>query len=195
MSYDALVWLLVGLGIGVAASLMLFLGYSMLEYGRLSRRLRMARAAAAAAGPAEKAAPVAPPKTSLLARPGARTEVAAKPVAEANAVTVAKPVAEAKAVTEVKPAVASKSPAGDKPPRPALVVVPASEARPAVVTKPAPAAPVVAVLSEPAPEAPKRPKSVEAMFAEAFANDRLPLSPEPDEAAGAAKPGAEKPPK
>jgi hypothetical protein len=185
MSYDALVWLLVGLGIGVAASLLLLLGTSMLEYGRLSRRFRKARiAAAAAAEPAEKAAPVAP-KTSLLARPAARTEVAAKPAA---------------VVTGTKPAVETKPTVGDKPPRPALVAVAAPEAKPATVTKPAAAAPVatakpvIAASPEPVPEAPKRPKSVEAMFAEAFANDRLPASPEPDEAVGAVKPGAEKPP-
>ena len=38
MSYDALVWLLVGLGVGVAGSLMLLLGYVTLEHRRLGRR-------------------------------------------------------------------------------------------------------------------------------------------------------------
>ncbi|CAN7328565.1 hypothetical protein LJR016_001708 [Devosia sp. LjRoot16] len=187
MSYDALVWLLVGLGIGVTASLLLLIGYSTLEYGRLSRRFRRARTAAAAAAPVEKPVPVAP-KMSLLARPAARTEAAAKPVAQG------------KAMTEVKPAADPKSVADDKPARPTLAVVPAPEAKLVAVAEPMPvtpmleAKPVVAPSSEPVAAAPKRLQSVEAMFAEAFANDRLTISPEPDEAAGAAKPGAEKPP-
>jgi|GEM_PF-3574775 len=188
MSYDALVWLLVGLGIGVTASLLLLIGTSMLEHGRLSRRFRRARtAAAAAAAPVEKPVPVAP-KTSLLARPGARTEVAPKPVAQG------------KAMTEVKPAADPKSVADDKPARPTLAVVPAPEPKQVAVAEPMPATPVlearpvVAPSSEPVAAPPKRLQSVEAMFAEAFANDRLTISPEPDEAAGAAKPGAEKPP-
>lgn len=174
MSYDALVWLLVGFGIGVAGSLMLLIGYSTLEYGRLSRRFRRARAAALAAAaptPAPAAAPVAP-KTSLLAGP----------------------VAEAKPAAEPNPA------ADDKPARPALVVVSPPEPKPAVSVEPAVPAPVVEAkpIAAPATEAvaapPKRPQSVEAMFAEAFANDRLTVSPEPDESVGTLKPGVEKPP-
>lgn len=168
MSYDALVWLLVGFGIGVAGSLMLLIGYSTLEYGRLSRRFRRARAAALAAAaptPAPAAAPVAP-KTSLLAGP----------------------------VAEAKPA------ADDKPARPALVVVSPPDPKPAIPAEPA--APVPAIeakpIAAPATEAvaapPKRPQSVEAMFAEAFANDRLTVSPEPDESVATLKPGVEKPP-
>jgi len=190
MSYDALVWLLVGLGIGVAASLLLLIGYSMLEYGRLSRRFRRARAttAAAAAGPIERVAPVVP-KTSLLARPTAPSEVAARPAAAA------------KPMIELKPAVDPEPAVDDKPARPALVVVSAPEPKPVAISEPVPAAPVVAAeptvatpSEPPAMPSPRRPQSVEAMFAEAFAHDRLTVSPEPDEAAGATKPGAEKPP-
>lgn len=185
MSYDALVWLLVGLGIGVAASLMLLIGYSMLEYGRLSRRFRKARAATvAAAAPAVAPVPVAP-RTSLLARPAPKPET--KPVADAATETT--PLIEPKPIVEEKPA------------RPALVVVAAPESKPAVIAKPAPPAPAVEqkpVAASPteavAAPVPKRPQSVEAMFAEAFANDRLTVSPEPDEAA-ASKPGVETPPK
>lgn len=185
MSYDALVWLLVGLGVGVAASLMLFLGYSMLEHGRLSRRLRRAHAAAVAATPAAETLPVAP-KTSLLARPAPRAEVAAKPTASA------------KPANDVRPAVGSIRATDDKPARPTLPVA-APQAKPAEVAEPRP---VGRVVETPAIAAPppamvaevKRPKSVEAMFAEAFANDRLAASPEPDEAAGAAKPVSGKPP-
>lgn len=190
MSYDALVWLLVGLGIGVAASLMLLIGYSMLEYGRLSRRFRRARAttAAAAVAPIERAVPVVP-KTSLLARPAAPSDVAARPVAAA------------KPMIELKPAVDPEPAVDDKPARPALVVVSAPEPKPVAISEPVPAAPVVA--AEPTVATPSEPpampslrraQSVEAMFAEAFAHDRLTVSPEPDEAAGATKPGAEKPP-
>jgi hypothetical protein len=192
MSYDALVWLLVGLGIGVAASLMLLIGYSMLEHGRLSRRFRKARlTAAAAAAPVAASVPAAP-RTSLLARPAPKPPVEAEPAAEV--------VVEVKPTVEPKPAVEPKPKADEKPARPALAVVRAPEPKPPATAKPAPAVPVVeakpAVLS--ASEAlaaplPKRPQSVEAMFAEAFAQDRLTVSPEPDEAA-AAKLGAEKPP-
>lgn len=181
MSYDALVWLLVGLGIGVAASLMLLIGYSMLEYGRLSRRFRKARLAAAPApAPVADAEPVAP-RTSLLARPTPKPTTPAKPAAEP--------------ASEVKTAVEPKPPAADKPPRPALVVVTSPEPKPAVAP-PAPIARPAPVVSKPAEAIalppPKQPQSVEAMFAQAFANDRLVVSPEPDETA--AKPGAEKPP-
>lgn len=178
MSYDALVWLLAGLGIGVAASLMLLIGYSMLEYGRLSRRFRKARVAAAAAA----AVPVAP-KTSILARPATRTDIAAKPVAED------KPVTDARSALEPKPAM------DGKPARPTPVPASAPEAKPVAVVDVVPVAPVAEAAPEPVAAQPaRRPQSVEAMFAEAFANDRLTVSPEPDEAAGAVKPDAEKSP-
>lgn len=184
MSYDALVWLLVGLGIGVAGSLMLLLGYSMLEYGRLSRRFREARAAVvAAATPGVAVVPPAP-GTSLLARPVAGPVVETKPVA--------------KVATEVKPTVTPRPTAEAKPARPALAVVPKAGRQPAELAKAAPPAvearPAVVSASEAlSTPLPKRPQSVEAMFAEAFAHDRLTVLPEPDETA-AAKPEAGKPP-
>ncbi|HEV2517894.1 MAG TPA: hypothetical protein VGV07_21765 [Devosia sp.] len=185
MSYDALVWLLVGLGIGVAGSLMLLLGYSMLEYGRLSRRFREARAAVAAAATPDVAVVPPAPRTSLLARPVAGPVVETKPVA--------------KVATEVKPTVTPRPTAEAKPARPALAVVPKAGRQPAELAK---AAPPVAVEAKPAAVSaskalstplPKRPQSVDAIFAEAFAHDRLTVLPEPDETA-AAKPEAGKPP-
>jgi len=185
MSYDALVWLLVGLGIGVAASLMLLLGYSMLEHGRLSRRFRKARAAtaAAAAAPVAAVSPAAP-RTSLLARP------LPKPVVDPQPVAVA--------AIAAKPTVEPKPTAAEKPAAPALPVVAVAAPKPATITQaPAPAievkAATVSASEALAAPLPKRPQSVEAMFAEAFANDRLTVSPEPDETA-ATKPGAGKPP-
>jgi hypothetical protein len=110
----------------------------------------------------------------------------------------AKPADEA--VSEVKPTIEPKPTAEAKPARPALAVVRAPEPKPAVIAEPAPAAPVVEArpAAVPASEAiaaplPKRPQSVEAMFAEAFAHDRLTVSPEPEETASAT-PGSGKSP-
>lgn len=149
MTYDALVWLFVGFGIGVAASLMLLIGYAGAEQARLGRRLRQARAAAVV-----EAAPV----------PGAVSAPAVKPRPAAPA--------DASRAVPVRPVAANTV-----APRPVEVVAaPAAIAAPAVVTAPAapptevPAIPVVAKV-----------QSVEALFAEAFANDRLTVAPEPDE--------------
>ncbi len=157
MSYDALVWLLVGLGVGVAGSLMLLMGYAGLERARLGRRLRKARAAVAIA-PEPKPAPVARP-------PGSRLDMA-RPA-------VAKP-----ALDETRP----------EPVRPALVVVAATTPEPIVAAVPmakVAEAEVAPAVTPPTPQpaaaaAPKPVQSVEALFAEAFANDKLP-APEPDE--------------
>lgn len=158
MSYDALVWLLVGLGVGVAGSLMLLMGYAGLERARLGRRLRKARAAVAIA-PEAKAAPVVRP-------PGSRLDMARS--------AAAKP-----APDEVKPAPVKPALVVVAAPAPEPVVVPVAKAADAEVAPsvaaaaPKPAAPV-------APTGPKPVQSVEALFAEAFANDKLP-APEPDE--------------
>lgn len=159
MSYDALVWLLVGLGVGVAGSLMLLMGYTGLERARLGRRLRKARAAVAMA-PEAKAAPVVRP-------PGSRLDMA-RPAAAKPAPDEAKPV-------PVKPALVVVAAPAPEP----VVVVPVAKAADAEVAPPVttpapkPAAPV-------APTGPKPVQSVEALFAEAFANDKLP-APAPDE--------------
>jgi hypothetical protein len=161
MSYDALVWLLVGLGVGVAGSLMLLMGYAGLERARLGRRLRKARAAVAMA-PEAKAAPVVRP-------PGSKLDMARS--------AAAKPAPDEVKPAPIKPAlVVVAAPA----PEPELVVVvpvakaaDAEVAAPVAAAAPKPAAPVV-------PIGPKPVQSVEALFAEAFANDKLP-APEPDE--------------
>jgi hypothetical protein len=170
MSYDALVWLLVGLGVGVAGSLMLLLGYTGMERARLGRRLRKARSAVAVA--AEPAPVVRPPRSRLdMARPAA-----AKPAAEET-----KPV-------PVKPALVVVPATAPEP----VAVAPVKEPAEAEVAPPAPgtvAKPVEAEIAPatfpptPQPAAPAGPKpvqSVEALFAEAFANDKLPAN-EPDE--------------
>lgn len=151
MTYDALVWLLVGLGIGVAASLMLLIGYAGLEQARLGRRLRRARVAApvaeAAAVPARAVSAPAPSSQPAAPAVAART-VAVRPVA-ANRVAP-KPVESA--------------------PAPVTVATPAAVTAPAAPPTQAPAVPAVAKV-----------QSVEALFAEAFAHDRLTVAPEPDE--------------
>ena len=152
MSYDALVWLLVGLGIGVAGSLMLLMGYAALERARLGRRLRKARDAVAS----EPAPAVRPPGSRLdMAR-----SAAAKPALEESK---SEPVRAAVVV-----AAATSEP-----------VIAAVAVEKAAETEIAPA--VVAPTPQPAaPAEPKPVQSVEALFAEAFANDKLPAS-EPDE--------------
>lgn len=138
MTYDALVWLFVGFGIGVAASLLLLIGYAGAEQARLGRRLRQARAAAAVV----EAAPV----------PGAVSAPAVKPRPAAPA--------DASRAVPVRPVAANTV-----APRPVEVV-----AAPAALPAEVPAVPVVAKV-----------QSVEALFAEAFANDRLTVAPEPGE--------------
>lgn len=159
MSYDALVWLLVGLGVGVAGSLMLLMGYAGLERARLGLRLRKARSAVAIA-PEAKAAPVVRP-------PGSRLDMARS--------AAAKPAPDEVEPAPIKAALVVVAAPAPEP----VVVVPVAKAADAEVAPPVatpapkPAAPV-------APTGPKPVQSVEALFAEAFANDKLP-APEPDE--------------
>lgn len=150
MSYDALVWLLVGLGAGVGGSLLLLIGYAALERGRLGRRLRQARATAVATEPMQPvdAEPAVPPQ-------------------------------------------ATKPPAPEAKSRSVLVTAGATSATPApaatTTSKPAAAPPAVVAASPVVAAAPQRIQSVEAMFAEAFANDRLTAPPKPDEDANPPK--------
>lgn len=143
MSFDALVWLLVGIGLGVAGCLMALLLYAALEGGRLRRRLRRARQAKPAPMKVEKVAPV-----------------------------VAKPLN----VTPVTPAITPKA----VEPMAAPVVVPVATA---VETVAAVAVPVPAPSPAPlpTPAAPKPVQSVEALFAEAFAVDRLSPAPKTED--------------
>lgn len=132
MSFDALVWLLVGLGIGVAGSLMALMLYAALEGGRLRR----ARQAKPISVKVEKPAPA-------MARP---------------------PVAPTVAPKAVEPLAAP------------VVAVPA-----ATVVETVAAEPVPAPVPPPEPAAPKPVQSVEALFAEAFAIDRLSPAPKPED--------------
>lgn len=162
MTYDALVWLLVGLGIGVAASLMLLIGYAGVEQARLGRRLRQARAAVPVA---EMAA--APARAVSVRTPKPQP---AEPAVVARAAPV-RPVAANTVAPKLIEAVAA----------PAAVAAPVALAKPAALPAEAAAVPVVAKV-----------QSVEALFAEAFANDRLAVAPEPDER-DAPKPSGETP--
>lgn len=177
MNYDAVVWLLVGLGVGVAASLMLLIGYSALERGRLSRRLRRARAAAPVAAAAVTSMPV------RVARPPMARPQAAK--AEAEKV---EPKREEPAKPEAKPApkpeVATPAAVATEPAEPSGVVVPFAAPKPVEPKPPAVQMAPPGAAEKPAvkaplpvtPPAPRKVQSVEAMFAEAFANDKLPGS-------------------
>lgn len=207
MSLDAIVWLVVGIGVGVGACLMLLILYAGVERWRLGRRLRRARALKGAASPAPTVRAQAPAgsKLALLDQKKARQDnapakamqpaPARKPGAELA--TKIEPVAGREAqppkldVPEPKP---ETVPAKSEPvsrPAPALTVVrtepqkaPAANAAPAVATaepEPAetPAMPVPAVEAKPvdAAPAPPKPQSVEDMFAEAFALDKVAVAP------------------
>ncbi len=161
MSYDALVWLLVGLGVGVAGSLMLLMAYAGLERARLGGRLRKARAAVPIA-PEAKPAPVERPSGSKLDM--AKT-TASKPLAM-------QPVPEETGPTPVQPALAAGAAVTLEP-----IVTPAPSGK-AAEREVAPA--VTPTLKLAAPLGPGPVRSVEALFAEAFANDKLP-APEPGE--------------
>jgi hypothetical protein len=169
MSYDALVWLLVGLGVGVAGSLMLLLGYSGLERARLSRRLRQARSVVAVTD--EPAPVVRPPGSRLdMVRPATKPMAEEPKLVPVKPALVVVPATASEPVTVVpmaKPAEAEVAP----PPAATLAKVEPEVAPAAVMPSSQPAA---------APATPKPVQSVEALFAEAFANDKLP-APEPDE--------------
>lgn len=160
MSYDALVWLLVGLGAGVAGSLMLLMGYAGLERARLGRRLRNGARAAVVVVPEGKPAPTARP-------PGSRLDL--------TGLVTAKPAPDEAKPSPVRPALVVVASTVPEP----VVVVPVAKAADAEVAPPA-AAPAPKPAAPAAPAAPKPVQSVEALFAEAFANDKLP-APEPDE--------------
>ncbi|WP_055046854.1 hypothetical protein [Devosia sp. A16] len=202
MSYDALVWLLVGLGVGVAGSMMLLLGYVTLEHRRLGRRLRRGTTAAVVAPAVSttiaKPAAAKRPVSAGLSRPvspkpverksvepkasGAepRTPVAASPMPpKAEATIVSKPEPKAGAEGGAEPDAKSG------PARPALSLVSSAPPKPVIASDAAPPAPQ---LSTPTPITPRPLQSVEAMFAEAFANDRLPVSPESRDEAKPPKP-------
>ena len=191
MSYDALVWLLVGLGVGVAGSLMLLVGYVTLEHWRLGRRLRR-RWGGAAAPSTVLAKPV------LTKRPGPRSDtmkpVNAKP--EAKALVAAKPIAAAKLAAKpapVRPAlvVAAASPA--KPPSASLPETRPGAAEPAVAAK-TPAKIVTDAKPEPKPEAAKaeaaaKPAPVRpALVVAAASPAKPPSSSLPETRPGAAEP-------
>lgn len=201
MSYDALVWMLVGLGVGVAGSLMLLMGYAGLERARLGRRLRKARAAAMVATAPEPALTVKPRGSRIdMPKPLARP-AAAKPAPDNPKPEPVKPALVAVAAAAPEPVVVAAELAAAAAPEPEVAAEPdakavEAEVGPTVATAvPSPVAPaapepevkateaVVAPVEPPAPQpaapaALKPARSVEAMFAEAFAHDKLP-TPEP----------------
>ena len=191
MSLDALVWMIVGLGLGVGLSMLLLMLYSTIERARLRRRFRRARTLRAEPlAPEVQREPVAEPVRAEAGirervRPAspvvARPRLAAAPVQEdrptplpdvepADAPEVAPPVAEPVADVPTPPADAmamnevegtGRKPERVQPPVPSVGEIPA----PDEVVQPEP---------EPEPAAARpEPKSVEALFAEAFAREPL----------------------
>jgi hypothetical protein len=223
MSLDAIVWLLVGIGIGVAACLMLLMLYAGLERWRLGRRLRRGRVLRQLPQPrgeaeVERRARLRPPvvgaKAAVEPVLPASAEPAPPPVPDVVPVTteaafepvVTAEVADApespdpavkRAVAEAGPEPASPAP---KPAQRFTVIASKPEAvseennegegehkaeiKPAAAPAPvpAPAEPRPADATEPTP----RPmRSVEELFAEAFALERVaipPLKSDKDEA-------------
>ena len=171
MGPDAMVWLLVGLGLGVALSLLLFIGYATLEGLRLKGRMKKARALRAAE--AARAAP----RRRELAMPVARERQPAAPVAAPKPATrelVGKPANDpAPRPVEPKP-VSRPARAPDAAPVATVAVQAAETAKAApiapVETKPGPER-IEAVAPQPVKPATR--KSVEEMFADAFANARI----------------------
>lgn len=193
MSIEALVWLLVGLGFGIAGTLMLLMAYSAMERFRLGRRLRQARTATAMAQLAARSMPprpkgsridtvkTAPARSILQVTPAAEPEMPRPVVAEV-------PVVEMPVVEEPVPVAAPVVGLTPDLSEPAVIALPQPEDDVAV-TQPEP---VQEPVQEEAPEEPqadaappveRRVQSVEAMFAEAFANDRL-MPPESGERSG-----------
>lgn len=188
MSLDATVWLIAGIGIGVGACLMLLMLYAGLERWRLGRRLRRTRVLRDVPIQRETVRPPAPPgsKLALLDR---KAEPREKPTTSRVSAEMAKSVAEPAVVTAPKaepgvppesvPVPAAVRPEPETPPTidvaPAMVVevkpeVPSPPAAPVAPPSPAPA--VAAIASPPRP-----PQSVEDMFAEAFALDKVSVAP------------------
>lgn len=184
MSLEAIVWLIVGVGIGVGACLMLLMLYAGLERWRLGRRLRRARVLRDVPAPRETPRQPAPPgsKLALLDRKAEPREKSAgsgakaRPVVEPAVVTAPKTVRDAP--LEPVPATAAIGPEPETPPTVDVAPEPLLEMKPEVpaatvapVTPPNPP-PAVAIVSPPRP-----PQSVEDMFAEAFALDKVSVAP------------------
>lgn len=174
MSYDELVWLVVGLGLGVGGTLMWLMLLAATEGWRLRRRIRRAR----------KLAPVvaaAPPALVTRAAPVSAARPAPKPMTPAPVSAPAPKPAQTPALAPMP------TPAPVAVPAPAPAPIPAPSPVESVIASPITAA-VVALPAEepvaktaPAPVAPKPAQSVEAMFAEAFAIDRLTVEPKVEE--------------
>ncbi|WP_423065921.1 hypothetical protein [Devosia sp. CN2-171] len=185
MSLDPIVWLIAGIGIGVGASLMLLMLYAGLERWRLGRRLRRVRVLRDVPPPPEMRPP-APPgsKLALLDRKAEPREMPATGPVDAKRAT---------AIVEPAVAMATKAEPGVLPvPFPAAVrsepeTPPTVDAAPAVVVevKPEVPAPPVTPFTPPSPppavttiaSPPRPPQSVEDMFAEAFALDKVSVAP------------------
>ncbi len=157
MSYDAVVWLLVGTGLGVAGCLLLLMLFSTLEWVRLGRRLKQARLLRATPTPRvaanrvmpEQAKPAPVEMNTLVPEPAAVVVVAVaeadekrpKPVdARSLIVPPPKPRPFAPGTARARPAAASKpvDKSAAPPPKPVLkpvAAVPKAPAKLEVVAK------------------------------------------------------------
>ena len=177
MSLDAVVWLVAGIGIGIGMSVLLLVVYAGLEHWRLGRRLRRARTRVAIALPDTPFAPL--PRRS-------------EPVAPALEAVEAEPeIPVAPVRTSASPEPVVDLPRQSPKPIPAAAEVPLSEP----ASEPAPAPVADAASEEPPPDAveppdapadssttPERPvpaQSIEEMFAEAFALNKVSVAPLP----------------
>ncbi len=205
MSLDAMVWLVVGIGVGIGACFLLLVLYASLERWRLGRRIQRARVLKTAAPRGVVQTPVpSGSKLALLDRKKAREEKApASPhsaeqttKASDEPVAVAQPLPRRELPPRREPAAPTLEPGVPQPtPRAAPVLtvvrpepepVPAVEAVPEVAVAEAgrevPAGPVLATEAEPAddsaaPAPPRAAQSVEDMFAEAFALEKVAVAP------------------
>jgi hypothetical protein len=202
MSLDAIVWLLAGFGLGIALSLLLLMLYSALEWLRLGRRLRRARVLSAVPATSEERGslprrPVAAPRTRVepaaapvrTAVPPARQRPFETPQAEPPAAVDPDEFQSEESIEE-GPEVVAEPPASpllaDAPEassEASVVEQPVEdlasaetpqppEARP-VDGKPEPAFATQQPSPKPAPARETAVQSVEALFAEAFALDKL----------------------
>ncbi|MBN9308033.1 hypothetical protein [Devosia sp.] len=221
MSLDVIVWLLAGVGLGVAASAMLLGAFAGLERLRLGRRLKRARAlkavpsafAAAAPAPGRPAAAIARLQPNVAGKSDPASGTAGQgrakvvPLARKKDIeTPTKPAEDEAGPAAMGSSIGSGATAPGVEPGPATEVVsiertevpprPQGAAEPGAgpERQPGPVADAAAMqqvegsarsradtarpapVAMPAPLQPPQkaePKSVEALFAEAFARDRL----------------------
>jgi hypothetical protein len=188
MSLDAIVWLVVGIGFGVGLSLMLVMAYSVVERFRLGQRLKRARGLRETSTPRVEAKPV--PAGSVLAKVARAGEgVAAVPATSLLSPADVDPAKPAAPPVKPRLSIVAANDVVAKPAAKAVEKASETEVKPVIVA--GEPVEVVAVPVEPvvvAPTGPKPVQSVEALFAEAFAIDKLNMpAPLPEPGKGESK--------